>query len=125
MTDFPESWQIVPRPRMSTRRRRHIFFENKGICEFCKEKIKPAIERWEIIHLTAFVLTNYDSNPNCRPAHYECHKRETGEVDIPTIRKVERIYNKHNGFHASSRPMAGGRDDRWRRRMNGKTERRR
>lgn len=113
------------RHRMSTRRKKHIFVENAGICHYCGVKIDNKRERFEIAHVIALAMGGRDVNPNCRPAHVDCHRDATRRVDIPAIARVKRIADRHEGFHVAKNPMPGSRDSPWKRKMDGTVVRRR
>lgn len=115
----------APRPRMSTKRRRHIFFENKGICCDCNEAIDAKRERWEIAHRDGWWMSGKDANPYLRPMHWRCHLVQTRTVDIPAIAKVKRQQDRDLGFKTcASRPIDGSRNSMWRKPMHGRPERR-
>lgn len=112
------------RPRMSTRRRRHIFFENSGICHYCAHAIDPKRERFEIIHIDAWAISRNDSNANTRPAHLKCHQRATAEEDLPLIAHIKRVEAFDRGFTGTTSPMPAGRNSPFKKKIGGRIERR-
>lgn len=124
-------WTLVdfetrgPRPRMSTKRKRHIFFENNGICADCSQPIDAKHDRWEIAHLDGWWLSGKDANPYLRPMHFRCHLVNTRTVDVPMVAKVKRQQDRDLGFKTcATRPIDGSRNTPWKRKVGGRVERR-
>jgi 5-methylcytosine-specific restriction endonuclease McrA len=62
---------------------------------------------------------------NCRAICVRCHKHATHRVDAPAMAKARRNHEKHTGTKAKSRrPMPGSRASGFRKRMDGRVERR-
>jgi 5-methylcytosine-specific restriction enzyme A len=114
----------MTRPHMSARRREHLFHLHLGLCHRCALAIDPVRERFEIGHVIPWAISRDDSDENCQPEHYTCHRAHTNEVDIPLIAKVKRQYRNHNGFRVSARPMPGSKASPFRKRMDGTVEKR-
>lgn len=111
---------MTKRKSISTRDRVRIFLLHGGICHMCNTKIDGVRERWEVSHDIPLELGGADDDQNRKPAHYDCHRKHTAEVDIPAIAKSNRIRAKHTGAKAASRnPMPGSRASKYKRRMDG------
>jgi len=76
--------------------RARIFATSQGICHLCKGAIGIG-EAWEVEHVTAWELTQDDSDENLRPAHVKCHKTKTHQQDRPAINRAKRREAKHTG----------------------------
>ncbi|MGI9297057.1 MAG: HNH endonuclease signature motif containing protein [Gammaproteobacteria bacterium] len=115
----------MPRKSLSTRERLRLFTLHKGICHICEGRIDGAREAWEISHELPLELGGADDDENRKPAHYKCHRALTAEQDIPRIAKAKRREARHLGAKApSSRPIPGSKASGWRKRMDGRVERR-
>ena len=109
--------------RMSTSRRARIFTAAKGICHLCGSAIDGTREPWEAEHVIALEISGDDSDDNLRPAHVACHKAKTKD-DAGRIAKAKRVAAKHVGAFRPRNPLPGGRQSKWRKRMDGTVERR-
>lgn len=114
----------MSRRNMSTTRRRRIFLAANGICHICGSKIDGTRERWDADHVIPLEISGDDTDENLRPAHEKCHRRKTSTEDIPTIAKCKRVAAKHNGAHKPKGTIPGSKNSRWKRKINGPTERR-
>lgn len=88
----------MARKRFTDKDRARIFAANNGCCHLCKGKIDGVREAWEIEHVIAWELTRDDSDDNLRPAHIDCHKRKTHELDRPAINEAKRREAKFLGI---------------------------
>ena len=52
-------------------------------------------------------------------AHHRCNFRFFCEVEAPTLARAKRARQRHIGATVSSRPLPGGRDDRFKKKMDG------
>ena len=112
------------RPAMSARRREHLFTLHGGICHLCGLPIDKVRECFEISHVIEWEISRDDSDENCKPAHYRCHRPHTSIVSLPLIAKVRRQWQNHNGFSVSARPVPGSKASSFRKRMDGTVEKR-
>ena len=94
-----------------------------GKCEQCGDKLyKP-----EYDHVTPAGLYGAADLENCMVLCVDCHSKKTHgkEGDRQKIRKADRVRAKHTGTRQKSKAvMAGTRRSRWKKKLNGKTERR-
>lgn len=104
--------------RMSPTRRLRIFEAHKGRCHICGERIDGTRERWEAEHITPYALTRDDSDGNLAPAHERCHAGKT-LGDVTRIAKAKRVQRKHIGAHRPRSTLAGSKQSRWKRKLDG------
>lgn len=106
---------MTKRRGMSSTKRLKFFLDHDGVCHICGGKIQNT-DRWEVSHLkplgmaavdreTGVVVEDLDVPENQRPAHYKCHRDLTAKVDVPMIRKAQKIERKHRGAHVPKSPM--------------------
>jgi 5-methylcytosine-specific restriction endonuclease McrA len=87
-------------------------------CSECGGRITPyCVIEWD--HIQALVHGGEHSYLNLRPLHIVCHAAKTVR-DIQANAKVKRLANPK----PSKRPMAGGKQSKFKRKMNGTVERR-
>lgn len=53
-------------------------------------------------------------------AHRKCNRRHNHEHDTPLFAKNERIRKRHLDFTRSDNPLPGGREDRFKKKVNGR-----
>ena len=87
-------------------------------CYLCLRDITAA-QDIQFDHAHAIVHEGPHEYQNLRPVHAECHKKKTAR-DIAANAKVKRLANPK----PSKRPMAGGKQSKFKRKMNGHIERR-
>ena len=92
----------------------------KGRCEGCTARLVPGKFRYD--HRIPDALGGKPTLENCQVACRDCHSRKTHTEDRPIMAKADRQRKSQAGVHTSSRPMAGGRNSPWRKRMNGRVE---
>lgn len=75
----------------------------------------------EFDHIILDANSKDSSLENCAAVCIKCHDWKTRHVDIPTAAKTVRQMEKNIGGvgRRSSRPFPGGRQSKWRRKMNG------
>ena len=91
---------MTKRRGMSSTKRLKFFLDHDGVCHICGGKIQNT-DRWEVSHLKPLGMAAVD--------------RETGvvvedldvpaKVDVPMIRKAQKIERKHRGAHVPKSPM--------------------
>ena len=94
-----------------------------GRCEKCGDKLFYV----EYDHDLPAGLNGGATFENCRCLCRECHYLKTHgkEGDRYVMRKADRVRAKHTGTRQKSKAvMAGTRRSRWKKKLNGKTERR-
>lgn len=106
------------RKRFSLQQRFELLKRENYRCHLCGGLIYPG-QGWDISHEIPLELGGLDDDANRRSAHRKCHIVHTATVDIPAIAKAKRIQAKHHAGATGRRPMAGGRDDLLKRKMDG------
>ena len=115
---------MTTRRHISTTERTEIFRDAMGVCHLCGSKIDGTREGWELEHIIPLAMGGSDKRDNLRPAHVKCHRVKTTE-DVGNIARAKRREARHIGAKAPSRnPLPGGRNSRWKKRMDGTVERR-
>lgn len=109
------------RKGMTQARAARIFLVHNGKCGLCGNRIEGG-QKYEIDHRIPLNLGGEDTDANCYPAHIKCHKDKT-RADKAAIAKRNRIVTQ--GWAGKrKRPMAGSKASGWRKRMDGRVERR-
>lgn len=109
------------RRTLSTKMRLQIFTDASGCCHLCGVKIGVG-ERWEVEHVIALSLGGEDRPENMRPAHVACHKVKSAKDAADTARAVRRQAIHLGAKRQSSRPLPGGRNSPFRKKINGTVE---
>lgn len=102
----------MPPPRVRLR----IFERHGGVCHLSGRKIRPG-EKWEVEHVLAISLGGENRESNMAPALVGPHKAKTAS-DRKQKAHNDRIRKRHLGIRKPSK-MAGSRDSKWKRKMNG------
>jgi len=87
--------------------RARLFLLHEGICHFCLGKIDGVKERWELSHIIEWELTHDDSDGNCAPAHYKCHRNYTYKEGNPMVAKTLEKERKNMGIRNPSKWPTG------------------
>ena len=97
----------------------------EGKCEECGDKLVSGQAEYD--HIVADGLYGTNELSNCMVLCVPCHKKKTHgkEGDRQKIRKADRVRAKHTGERQKSKAvLAGTRRSKWKRKLNGKVERR-
>lgn len=92
-------------------------------CYKCPTLVGPGHAEWHCEHLIPRADGGSDEADNLYPICIPCHKPKTAN-DVKWIAKGKRVRAKHEGIWQSSRPMPGSRRSPFKRKMNGKIEKR-
>lgn len=106
------------RKRFTAQQRFELLKRENYRCHLCKGLIYPG-QGWDISHEIPLELGGADDDGNRRAAHRKCHRDHTAAVDLPAIAKAKRVQAKHHAGSTGRRPMPGGRDDKFKRKMDG------
>lgn len=114
-----------PRRRKTTAQRRALYQEACGdnefpICNICGNPV--AGQKWVESHIPVPHAWN---GTETGVAHARCNAEYWAKVEAPMLAKAQRLYDKHHGIHVARQPMAGGKDDPRKRKMDGSVVNRR
>lgn len=115
---------MTKRRRISMRERRAILDDQDGRCAGCGGAIDGT---FDIDHVIPLAIGGADDRSNYQALCEPCHDRKTHGHggDISRAAKAKRVHAKHTGtWRPTRRPIPGHKGDRWKRKLNGKTERR-
>lgn len=113
----------MKRIKITVKRRADIFLARGGTCHLCNMKVVPG-EDWDVSHDIPLEAGGKDDETNWFVAHRKCHRVHTSTVDMPLIAKVKRVHQRHIGAKQSKSPLPGGRNSKWKKRMDGTVVRR-
>jgi hypothetical protein len=113
----------LKRVKITAKRRADIFLLRSGLCHLCNLKVVPG-EDWDVSHDIPLEAGGKDDESNWFVAHRKCHRVHTSTVDMPLIAKVKRVHQRHIGAKQSKSPLPGGRNSKWKKRMDGTVVRR-
>jgi hypothetical protein len=108
----------LKRVKITAKRRADIFLARGGMCHLCSLKVVPG-EDWDVSHDIPLEAGGKDDETNWFVAHRKCHRVHTSTVDMPLIAKVKRVHQRHIGAKQSKSPLPGGRNSKWKKRMDG------
>ena len=113
----------MKRVKITAKRRADIFLSRGGTCHLCNMKVVPG-EDWDVSHDIPLEAGGKDDESNWFVAHRKCHRVHTSTVDMPLIAKVKRVHQRHIGAKQSKSPLPGGRNSKWKKRLDGSVVRR-
>jgi 5-methylcytosine-specific restriction enzyme A len=103
--------------------KRAAYARAAGRCETCTAPLRPG--KYTYDHTIPDWMGGEPVLDNCQVLCSSCDHRKTYRRDIPEIAKGKRIHDRHIGIkRQSSRPIPGSRNSPWRKRINGRAERR-
>lgn len=108
----------MTRHRLSTSARMALLTRKNHICHLCGGIVQDT-DAWDVSHVTPLEMGGADDETNWDVAHRKCHRTHTATVDAPMIAKAKRREARHLGARKSSRPLPGGRQSKWKKRMDG------
>lgn len=124
--DYPEPhdvYAVEPRKPLTRKQKLQMFIAADGMCCLCGFPINGVKEAWDE-HINPLWLNGDNSAPNRAPAHEKCAKAKTAGESTDRA-KIRSTAEKHFGAKESkSRPMLGSKRSNFKKKMNGKVERR-
>lgn len=109
----------MTRRSMSNTRRARIFAAHNGICHICGSRIDGTRDRWDADHIIPLEISRDDSDANIAPAHEKCHRTAKTPKDAAQIAKAKRVERKHAGAHRPRSTLAGSKQSKWKRKIDG------
>lgn len=108
----------TPDSKVPPRVRARIFLAHDGRCHLTGRRIATG-EAWELEHIKPLCLGGEHSEANLAPALVQPH-REKSAAELTVKAKADRIRAKHLGLkQPKGRPMPGGRQSKWRKKVSG------
>ena len=109
------------RKRMTTAQRRDYYVDACGeneypTCNLCSFPIMPG-QAWDVSHEGAPQALG---GSKTGIAHRRCNAKDGAENVTPRVAWAKRQFDKHRGIAVSRNPVPGGRDDPWKRTMDGR-----
>jgi len=86
-------------------------------CQLCRQSIIAA-KGFDLDHHIPLAMGGEDREENLRPLCLPCHRLKT-RGDVAAIAKAKRREARHWGVKRTSRPLPGGRNSPYRRKING------
>lgn len=94
----------------------------KGFCEDCgRELTGGPKDSPEYDHDIPDGLGGKPTLDNCVVRCPPCHLEKTTTRDVPAIAKAKRIEAKRLGLRKAKKPFPGGKDDKWKRKVGGRS----
>ena len=89
-----------------------------GNCEGCTARLYPG--RFDYDHVIPTELGGPATLENCAVLCSACHRKKTGQIDIPTIAKSNRVRASHLKLkQPKGRPIPGSKRSGYKRKMDG------
>ena len=92
-----------------------------GKCAICGWPINEG-RPFDADHVIPLAAGGPDTLDNIQIVHPSCHRRKTATHDMPAISKVKRLSG--GGRKRKGPPMPGSRASRWKKKINGRVEKR-
>lgn len=113
----------MKRRRITAAMRVRIFDAAGGVCCLCDLPIDPQKQRWIVEHVKPLWLGGGDDEGNMRPAHQDCAVAKTAR-EAAARAKTARVRARHLGIRRRHRPLPGGRNSPWKKKISGEVVRR-
>lgn len=119
MTHDP--YHVTPRKPLTPAQKLKMYLAHNGICCLCGNKIDGVKEAWDE-HIDPLWLNGTNDMGNRKPAHAKCARLKTA-AEAKDRAKDRSVSAKHFGAKKPS-TMAGSRQSKWKKKMNGEVVRR-
>ena len=113
----PEWIGKTPDTPIPPRVRLRVFEAHNGICGLTGQKITAA-DKWDCDHITALKLGGENRESNLQPALRAAHRKKTAQ-DVAIKAKNERVRKKHLGIETKKATIAGSKNSRFKRKVDG------
>jgi hypothetical protein len=109
-----------PRKRMTTAQRREFYNAACGgnefpMCNLCPQPVLPR-EEWVESHVP---IPHAWNGKETGVAHKRCNDLYWQKVEAPRLAKARHQYDMARGIKVARNPVRGGRQDPWKRKMDG------
>jgi 5-methylcytosine-specific restriction protein A len=122
MRELPEWVGKSPDTLVPPRIRLRIFQRQGGFCPVCDRPLRPGA--WDLDHKRALINGGAHAESNLQAVcRVPCHS-DKSKTDVAEKSRVYERQLSHAGIKRSKRPIPGGKNTPWRRRMNGRVVRR-
>lgn len=115
--EVPEWIGTTPDTPIPPRVKVRVFEAHGGICHLTKRKIQAG-ELWDCDHVQALCNGGENRESNLAPALRSAHRKKTAG-DVATKAKNDRVRKKHLGIHKPRQPMQGGKNSRFKKKLDG------
>jgi len=113
----------MKRRKITAAMRVRIFDAAEGACCICGLAIDPRKQRWIVEHVKPLWLGGSDDADNMAPAHQQCAVDKTA-AEAAQRAKTVRVRARHLGIRRRRRPLPGGRNSPWKKKISGEVVRR-
>jgi len=105
----------------------HLRFDDRArpymVCHCCGVRFDPGRTRWRADHIRRHAEGGEETVENLLPIRESCDRAKAAK-DTTEVAKGKRWKAKHFGTRSPRKPMPGSRASGWRKRMDGRVERR-
>jgi 5-methylcytosine-specific restriction protein A len=108
---------------LTSTQRLALFLAANGQCQACVWPLTPGT-RWEVDHIIPVALGGSRRPDNLQVLCAACHGSKTTRRDAPAIAKAKRVRARHLGATRPRSILPGSRRSPWRKRIDGRVERR-
>jgi 5-methylcytosine-specific restriction endonuclease McrA len=124
MTKPHDPFAVEKRKPLTPKQRMQLFVDRGGVCCECGGKIHVG-ERWIDEHIDPLSRTGTNALENRGIAHEKCARKKTSQ-EATERAKIRSVATKHFGAgkKRKGQPMAGSRDSKFKRKMDGTVVRR-
>lgn len=103
--------------KIPDRVRLRVFEAHGGMCALTGRKITAA-DKWDVDHIIALANGGEHREKNLQPVLATAHREKTRE-DVALKSKIARVRKKHLGIYRPKSTLAGSKQSKWKRKVNG------
>jgi len=115
----PEWIGKTPDTAIPARVKLRVFEAHKGICALTGRKINVG-DQWDCDHAQALANGGENRESNLQPALRKAHRQKTAK-DVAIKAKDARVRKKHLGIETKKATIAGSKDSKYKRTVDGRT----